>query len=192
MAFFELLKKIYIKFLDTSQTILFFVAILLIMYMFVFQPHEVSGLSMFPTFDDKELLLSSLIDVSFNNIRHGDVVVFHALPPEQDKLYIKRVIAIPGDRVKVENGAVYLNGSKLDESAYLNANVATYGGPSMPDGTEVTVSKGNLFVMGDNRPYSSDSRSWGVLPYSRLVGRSMLRFFPPKKFIVIPRDPYNK
>jgi signal peptidase I len=188
----ELLKKVYIKFLDTSQGILFFVAIVLIIYMFIAQPHEVSGLSMFPTFDDKQLLLSYMLDVDFNNIHYGDVVVFHALPPEQDKLYIKRVIAKEGDRIKVENASVYLNGNILNESGYLNPGVSTYGGLSLPDGTEVIVPKGELFVMGDNRSYSSDSRSWGFLPYDRLIGRSVLRFWPIQTFEIIKRNPYNK
>lgn len=181
------LKKLYVKFLDTSQTILFFVAILLIIYMFVAQPHEVSGSSMFPTFKDKELLLSNLLDIRFHNIKHGDVVVFHA-PSEEDKLYIKRVIGLPGDTIRLDRGSVYRNGEKLIETEYLKPDVATYGGSFLPDGKEVTVEKETLFMMGDNRSYSSDSRAWGLLPYSKLIGRSTLRFWPLQTFTLIDRD----
>lgn len=186
----EFLKKAYVKFLDTSQFILFFVAILLIAYMFILQPHEVSGLSMYPTFKNKDFLLSYLVDVRINNIRHGDVVVFHS-PVEEDKLYIKRVIGLPKDTIKLEGGAVYRNGDKVDESEYLDDSVPTFGGSFISDGKEVIVSENTLIVMGDNRPYSSDSRAWGLLPYSELIGRSLLRFWPVSTFTLIGRDPYN-
>jgi signal peptidase I len=186
----EFLKKAYVKFLDTSQFILFFVAIMLIAYMFILQPHEVSGLSMYPTFKNKDFLLSYLVDVRINNIRHGDVVVFHS-PVEEDKLYIKRVIGLPKDTIKLEGGAVYRNGDKVDESEYLDDSVPTFGGSFISDGKEVTVSENTLIVMGDNRPYSSDSRAWGLLPYSELIGRSLLRFWPVSTFTLIGRDPYN-
>ena len=186
----EFLKKAYVKFLDTSQFILFFVAILLIAYMFILQPHEVSGLSMYPTFKNKDFLLSYLVDVRINNIRHGDVVVFHS-PVEEDKLYIKRVIGLPKDTIKLEGGAVYRNGVKVDESEYLDDSVPTFGGSFISDGKEVIVSENTLIVMGDNRPYSSDSRAWGLLPYSELIGRSLLRFWPVSAFTLIGRDPYN-
>lgn len=186
----ELLKKIYFKFLDVSQTILFIVSIFLVLYIFVLQPHEVSGSSMFPTFKDKEFLFGYLLDVKTHNLRQGDVVVFHS-PVEEDKLYIKRIIAMPGDSIKVENGGVYVNNQKLDETAYLSSEVATYGGSSLRDGEAKVVPDGMLFVMGDNRPYSSDSREWGFLPYEKLVGRSTVRFWPLNTFTVIPRDPYE-
>ena len=158
--------------------------------MFILQPHEVSGLSMYPTFKNKDFLLSYLVDVRINNIRHGDVVVFHS-PVEEDKLYIKRVIGLPKDTIKLEGGAVYRNGDKVDESEYLDDSVPTFGGSFISDGKEVIVSENTLIVMGDNRPYSSDSRAWGLLPYSELIGRSLLRFWPLSTFTLIGRDPYN-
>ena len=182
--------KVYFKFLDVSQTILFFASGLLILYMFVIQPHEVSGSSMYPTFHDKEFLLSYLLDVRFHLIYHGDVVVFHA-PKEADKLYIKRVIGLPGDKVKVEDGLVYVNGKKLDEKSYLNSTVATYGGTFLHDGEEITVPSESLCVMGDNRPFSSDSREWGFVSFEKLIGRSMVRIWPPQTLTWIPRNPYK-
>lgn len=190
-SFLDILKNIYFKFLDTSQTILFFASILLIVYIFVLQPHEVSGSSMYPTFKDKEFLLSYLLDVKFGSLRHGDVVVFHS-PKEEDKLYIKRIIGMPGDRIRVEGGVVYRNDNKLDESPYLESTIATYGGSSLRDGETKEVLPGTLLVMGDNRPYSSDSREWGLLEYKKLVGRSSVRIWPLNTFTVIKRDPYNK
>lgn len=196
--FLMFLKNAYVKFLDASQFILFFVAILLIGYMFVIQPHEVSGSSMYPNFKNKEFLLSYILDVQLSSItkgrtlgiRHGDVIVFHS-PVEEDKLYIKRVIGLPGDRIKLENGNVYFNGEKLDESEYLDSSVSTFGGSFLQDGSEVIVEPETFFVMGDNRPYSSDSRAWGLLSYKELIGRSMVRFYPPQAFKFVSRDPYR-
>lgn len=182
-----LLLRIYLKFLDSAQFLLFIASFILVLYMWVIQPHEVSGSSMFPTFKDKEILLSYLLDVRFHLVKHGDVVVFHS-PIEKDKLYIKRVIGIQGDIVRVTDGFVYLNNKKLDESKYLKSSVVTYGGAFLKDGEAITVPNGSLFVMGDNRPYSSDSRQWGFLTYDKLIGRSMVRIIPP--FTLIPRDPY--
>lgn len=189
----EIVKKIYIKFLDTLQELLIVASFFLVLYMFVLQPHQVDGLSMYPTFKNKELLLSYLLDVKIKNFlsfRHGDVIVFHS-PIEQDKLYIKRIIGMPGDRIRVDNGSVYLNEKKLDESGYLASSVFTYGGSFLHDGATVTVPPDSFLVMGDNRPGSSDSRAWGFVSYDKLIGRSMMRIWPPTAFTVVKRDPYK-
>lgn len=186
----ELFKKIYLKFLDTAQAFLFVVSFFLVLYIFVIQPHEVSGSSMHPTFKDKEFLLSYLLDVQLQSIKRGDVIVFHS-PVEEDKLYIKRVIGVPGDTLRIENGKVFHNEVLLDESAYLSSEVATYGGSFLHDMETVSVPEGTFFVMGDNRPYSSDSREWGFLPYDKLIGRSMVRVWPANTFTLIERDPYK-
>ena len=187
------LKRIYFKFLDVSQTILFGASFLLVIYIFVLQPHQVSGSSMYPTFKDQQLLFSYLLDVQFHNLHRGDVVVFHAPPAsEADKLYIKRIIGMPGDSVRVEGGAVYINDAKLNESAYLKPDVATYGGSFLKDGETQVVPSNAYFVMGDNRPYSSDSRAWGFVTYTKLIGRSAVRFWPVNTFTIVPRNPYKK
>src|SRR3989344_5673678 len=95
----RVLNKVYLRFLDSAQTILFFAAFLLMIFMFIIQTHPVDGLSMFPTFNHQEWLLSYLVDAklsNYGNFKRGDVVVFHA-PDEEDKLYIKRIIGIQGD-----------------------------------------------------------------------------------------------
>ncbi len=187
----EFLKKAYFKFLDVSQSILFVASFFLVLYIFVVQPHQVSGSSMYPTFKDQQIMLSYLLDVQFHTLRRGDVVVFHS-PVESDKLYIKRVIGLEGDSVSVHDGSVYVNGTKLDESSYLKPDVVTYGGSFLKDGDVVTVPPGSYFVMGDNRPFSSDSRAWGFVTYGKLIGRSMARILPPNTFTIVKRDPYHK
>lgn len=189
MSFIDLLKKIYFFILDSLQAILIFCGFLLVLYAFVIRPHEVSGQSMFPTFKDKELLLSNLLAVKFNSLKKGDVVVFEA-PYEKDKLFIKRIIALPGDRVMVANGSVYLNGQLLDESAYLKPEVKTYGGAFFQDNTELVVPEGTVVVFGDNRPHSSDSREWGFLENKKLIGRSTVRIWPKDTFSLI-KNPFG-
>lgn len=185
----EIVSKIWYIFLDTFQAILITASILMVLYAFVLQPNEVSGSSMFPTFKDKELLLSYMLDVKMDKITFGDVVVFHA-PTEDDKKFIKRVIGLPGDIIMVHDGGLYRNGKRLDERAYLKDDVVTYPGSFLQEGIEVTVPDGSLIVIGDNRPGSSDSREWGFLPKEKLIGRSLVRIYPFSSFTII-KNPYK-
>ncbi len=188
MEFLNLLvHKIYIIIVDSLQTILLVASVILIFYVFLIRPHEVTGFSMFPTYDNKEMLLTFLPDKNIKKLHHGDVIVFYS-PVEPEKLYIKRVIGMPGDTVMVQDGQVSLNGAPLSEP-YLRSTVATYGGAFLPNGQTATVDPGTLFMMGDNRENSSDSREWGFLKEDRIVGRSVARIFPPQHFNLI-KNPY--
>ena len=145
---------------------------------------------MYPTFTDKEFLLSYLLDVRLDKYKRGDVVVFHS-PVELEKLYIKRVIGVAGDQIMVQGGKLYRNGEIVDESLYLGAGVVTQGGAFLQDGVQQVVPEGYICVMGDNRPYSSDSREWGFLAKDRVVGKSVLRIFPINKLHVV-HNPYTE
>ena len=164
-------------------------ALFVVIYAFVFQFHEVSGESMFPNFKNKEYVLTSLLPARLNSLKKGDVVVFHS-PVDQDRLYIKRVIALPGDQVSIMNGQVYVNNTLLNESAYLNPQIKTQGAQFLPEGQTKTIINDAVFVMGDNRNNSSDSREWGFLEKNRIVGRSMYRVWPITEFKVI-KNPYQ-
>lgn len=179
-----ILRRIYYFLLDTIQTILIVASVLMVLYAFVVQPNQVSGSSMYPTFKDKEYLLSNLLNVRLDKYTRGDVIVFHP-PVEHDKLYIKRVIGLAGDTVMIKDGKVYLNGAVLDESSYLQPMVETYGENFLHEGATVVVPEGFLFVMGDNRPGSSDSREWGFVDKTQVLGESMVRIFPLNKFKII-------
>lgn len=132
---------------------------------------------MFPNFHDKEYVLTNLITLRFGAPVQGDVIVFKA-PPDPDKDFIKRVIGVAGDTVMVKDGNVYVNGQLFDESTYLKDDVRTYGGSFLKDGDTVTVPSGEYFVMGDNRPYSSDSREWGFVPAGNIIGKSFFVYWP--------------
>lgn len=132
---------------------------------------------MFSTFYDKEYVLTDLISYRFQEPLKGDVIVFQA-PVDVDKDFIKRIIGRPGDSVALRLGDVYVNNTKLNESSYLDSSVKTYGGRFLQDGQTVVVPKDSYFVMGDNRPYSSDSREWGFLDRAKIIGKSFFVYFP--------------
>lgn len=174
----EFLKKAYFFTLDLLQTILLAASIFLVIYIFFFRPFQVSGESMYSTFKNKEYILTNIISVKLNMpINRGDVIVFKA-PTDQDKDFIKRVIGIAGDSVLVQGGFVYVNGEKVDEEPYLDEDVRTYGGSFIKDEIPVTVPEGEFIVMGDNRPFSSDSREWGFLKRDEIIGKSFFVYWP--------------
>lgn len=182
------LRKIYFLLLDALQTLLIAAAAFLVVYMFLFRPFQVKGESMYPNFQDKEYVLTNLIGLKFGKLKLGDVVIFKA-PPDPDKDFIKRVIGVPGDKLMVKNGTVYLNGQQLNESVYLSGDIKTIGGAFLQENEEVTVGPNEYFVMGDNRPESSDSREWGFVPQGNVIGMSFLIYWPVSKLEVVS-NPY--
>ena len=185
-----LLRKIYNFILDTAQSILLAAAVFLVIYVFLFRPFQVNGQSMYPTFFDKQYILTNLITLRFGDPKHGDVIVFKA-PPDPEKDYIKRVIGESGDKVSIQNGSVYLNGQKLDESKYLKPDVITNGGAFLQEGQEITIPSNDFFVMGDNRPFSSDSREWGFVPIKNVIGKSFFVYWPLNTMELV-KNPYGK
>ena len=166
----DIVRKIYAFFVDTIQTLLLAASIFLIIYAFLMRPFQVSGESMFPTFKNNEYILTDLIGLRFSELKRGDIVVFKA-PTDEDKDYIKRIIGLPGDRILLEDGKVHVNEDPLDESIYLTPDVQTYGGSFLQENEAIVVPEEHYFVMGDNRPYSSDSREWGFLSKKEVIGK---------------------
>jgi signal peptidase I len=164
-----------------------FIAMIIVLpiRMFVAQPFIVSGLSMFPTFHDKEYLIIDELSYYMHEPIRNDVVVFHfPYNPSKKPLYfIKRIIGLPGETVIIDDGVVTIKntdnpeGFKLTET-YINEKFTTSG--------TYTLGKDDYFVMGDNRNASSDSRSWGVLQRKYIVGRAYLRLFPLSKMSFLP------
>jgi signal peptidase I len=179
----EILRKIYYLLFDLIQTLVIAGAIFVVIYAFLFRPYQVNGHSMDPTFQDGEYVLTNLISVRLGQIHRGDVIVFVA-PPDKEKDYIKRLIGLPGDTIKVSGGNVYLNGKKLDQT-FLPSNVKTFGGAFLQENTQVVVPQGEYFVMGDNREFSSDSREWGFVTQKELIGKSFLVYWPLNHFRIV-------
>lgn len=185
-----LLRRIWLWFLDFIETIVIALAIFVVMYRFLFQPHQVNGSSMYDNFTDGEYLLTDKISYRFNLPERGDVMVFKA-PKNEDYDYIKRIIGLPGDMVKIESGKVFINNVLLDESGYLDPGLTTRAGYYAKEGLTISVPAENYFALGDNRNNSSDSRDWGVIPAANLVGKAWIRYWPVNQFGIVKKYPKN-
>src|SRR3989338_5015262 len=170
-------------FLDILQVIVFAVAIFLFVYLLLLQPHKIKGSSMYHNFEDVEFLLTDKITYRFNEPKRGDVVVFKSPPDDRDE-FIKRIIGLPGDKVLISGGKVYLNEKVLEEN-YLEETVYTSPGRFLAENQALEVPTDSYLVLGDNRPYSSDSRAWGFIEKSKITGRAWLVYWPIKKAGII-------
>ncbi len=145
---------------------------------FAVQAVHVEGLSMFATLDDNDYLIANKIDYRLHAPQRGDIIILRP-PTDNSKDFIKRIIALPGERLLISDGIVYINGHKLDESYLPEAWVVlnNWGGP---DGT--IVPPNDYFVMGDNRNRSQDSRTFGFISRDRIDGRAWFRIWPLTHF----------
>ncbi len=166
-------QKLGAFFMDILEVIVLAVGIFLIVYLLILRPHKIKGQSMHPTFPDAEYLLTEKVSYYREDPRRGDVIVFK--PPISEDEFIKRVIALPGETVMVINGKVFVNDKQLKED-YIK--VDTNSGAFLSEGEKYVVPEGNYFVMGDNRPHSSDSRAWGPITKKVITGKAWLIYYP--------------
>ncbi len=152
---------------DTVETILLAVVLFLVINTLSARV-RVENISMKPTLQPGEFLLVNRVAYKIGEPEIGDIIVFHA-PGPSDLDYIKRVVGLPGDHVKISEGVVYVNDQPLYEP-YI-ADPPRYSG-------EWDVPNDQLFVLGDNRNNSSDSHMWGFVPYEDIVGRALLIYWP--------------
>jgi signal peptidase I len=131
---------------------------------------------MLPSLKEGEFVVINRLAYIFGSPERGDIIVFK-FPLDPNRRYIKRVIGLTGDSIHVRDGKVFINGEPLVEP-YI-------AGPSRYDG-DYTVGEGELFVMGDNRSNSLDSRNWGNLPLDHVIGRAELVYWPPTAVGLIP------
>jgi len=177
-------------FLDILEVIVFAVGIFFFVYLLIMRPHKIKGQSMQPNFPDSEYLLTEKVTYYLNNPARGDVVVLTP-PPSVSTTdeFIKRVIGLPGERVMVKNGHVFINDKQIHES-YLASTVYTNPGDFLAEGQEYIVPDGEYFVMGDNRPNSSDSRYWGPITKSEMTGRAWIVYWPIDRTGVVQKPSY--
>ena len=172
---------------ETGKVIILALVIVVPIRMFVFQPFLVRGESMEPNFRQGDYLVIDELSFRFRDPTRGEVVVLK-FPGNVSQRYIKRIIGLPGETVKVQDGkvAVLKDGKEiiLNESGYLPPNLQT------PGNTNVSLRDKEYFMMGDNRPFSSDSRQWGVLERNLIVGRVLVRLFPPNALAKIHEPSY--
>ena len=130
---------------------------------------RVDGSSMEPSLHSGEFVIVNRLAYRFSDLEHGDVVVFH-FPGDPDQEYIKRIIGLPGDKVRVLDGAVYINNQVVDEP-YIAARPRYQGDWKVPED--------QIFVLGDNRNNSSDSHNFGPVPIENVVGEAFFIYWPP-------------
>lgn len=148
---------------------------------FVAEPFIVSGSSMVPNYHNREYLVVNKMSYRFNEPARGDVIVFK-YPKDTSQYFIKRVIGLPGEKVKVENGKVFIYNEQNPEGKSLNEEYLSNQDITFGKNDIVTLGSDEFFVLGDNRLASSDSRVWGVLPRHDIVGTAWLRVFPLNTF----------
>lgn len=153
---------------------------------FIAQPFVVSGESMVPTFQNKNYLIVDQLTYRFKTPERGDVIIFH--PPGQPKgiYYIKRIIGLPGEIITVKGGIVTITNTEHPDGWILNEPYIS--APTTLNVENKKIEEEEYFVMGDNRPFSSDSRTWGVLPKENIIGRAFLRLFPLKSISALPGE----
>jgi signal peptidase I len=161
------------------RDLVFSVLIAIVMIVFIYQPVKVEGTSMMPTLTNEERIFINKFTYKFGlgSVERGDTVVFW-YPQDTTKSYIKRVIGVPGDRIRVDAGQVYVNGQALAED-YVPKDFRDYS--SWREGQEQVVPDGRYFVLGDHRNQSSDSRMWGYVPRENIYGKAVFVYWPLDK-----------
>lgn len=169
-------------FTELLKFVLIAAAIVFPIRLFVAQPFIVSGASMEPTFHNAQYLIVDELSYRLHAPQREDVIIFR-YPKNPKEFFIKRIIGLPGETVSINGDQITItrtDGTTLNlEEPYIvnhgNGSNATY-----------TLTSDDYFVMGDNRPESSDSRVWGPLPRENIIGRAYLRLFPVNTFGVLP------
>lgn len=157
---------------EILQTAFISFGIFLFVYVFLVQPHRVQGVSMEPNFENSELLLTEKISYKLSSPKRGDVIVFQA-PVSRKVDFIKRIIGLPGETVKIENGTILINNHEYaDRQKVL--------GQTLGDKT-VVLGKDEYFVLGDNRSASSDSRTFGSIKKNSIRGKVWFIYWPIAK-----------
>ncbi|MCC6367914.1 MAG: signal peptidase I [Bryobacterales bacterium] len=156
------------------------VVIAIVVILFLYQPVKVEGTSMMPSLVDQERIFINKFVYKFGigDIQRGDMIVFH-FPADPSKSYIKRVIGLPGDTIAVEDGVVYVNGKRLDE---------TYVPDEYRDRQSIPllrVPPEHYYVLGDHRTSSNDSRAWGPVHRQYIYGKAVFVYWPLEKMGIL-------
>jgi signal peptidase I len=158
--------------------LLFCVIVSSFIILFVYQPVKVEGGSMEPGLEDQERIFINKLVYRWENVRRGDIVVFR-YPHDPHKSFIKRVIALPGDTIRISFGHVYVNGKAVAEPYVPEEFLDTRSHP------ETVIPANMYFVLGDHRSMSNDSREFGPVPRSHIYGKAVFGYWPPEKMGVL-------
>jgi signal peptidase I len=169
------------SFLREVAEVILLAVILYIGISFAVQTVHVEGLSMFATLDDNDYLIANKIDYRLHAPQRGDIIILR--PPNNNSTdFIKRVIALPGERLLIRDGVVYINGHRLVEPYLPEAWVVFNNWPATGSSNGTVIPPNQYFVMGDNRNKSQDSRYFGPIGRDRIDGRAWFRIWPLDHF----------
>lgn len=175
-SFWDNIKKDFVELVE-------FVAVLAAIFIFIrliiAEPHKVSGSSMVPNFHDGDYLITNKLATNFSEPARGEVIILKN-PRDINKVFIKRVIGLPKDKLMISGGKIYIN-DKIIGEPYLPADTIIKGGSYLKEAVTIIVPEGQYFVMGDNREGSSDSREWGPVQKDLIIGQAYLRYWPLQK-----------
>ena len=172
----------------TSRGILEFLVLLVFSFVVVFgiirpfvaEAYYIPSKSMVPTLEVGDRVLVNKFIYRFEAPKRGDIVIFDSVEGNKQETLIKRVIGLPGDKIQLRHGTLFLNGQRQNEPYVVNSPCAR-GVPKTCSYGPVTVPKGHYFLMGDNRAGSEDSRYFGSVPRDDIKGEAFLRFWPPDR-----------
>jgi len=183
--------------LEIAETLVLTLIIFFVIQTFVAQPYKVQQQSMEHTLEPDQYVLVDKLTPRFDSYSRGDIIVF--TPPEEwvqddGTPFIKRVIGLGGETVEIRDGDVFIDGTKLDEP-YIYA--AEPGDPPQPttapgDEDRWVIPAGEVFLMGDHRSNSADSRTFGPVPTEHVIGRAWLRYWPLNVFGILPTPTYSE
>lgn len=157
--------------------------VIFFMIRFAVENYRIEGYSMEPNFHDGQFLLVNKINYLIGDPQRGDVIVFR-YPQNPKKNFIKRVIGLPGEKVQIRAGKLYINDVRVPEP--YPYNFADYDwGPQ-------TIGANEYFVLGDNRPESSDSHAWGMLPKQNIIGKAWVSYWPPGEWGLVTDFQYSQ
>lgn len=176
------------EFREWTKALIIAVLLAAVIRYFLFAPIVVDGLSMMPTLHDTDRMIVNKFSYKIGDPKRFDIIVFHA--PE-NKDYIKRVIGLPGDRIEYKDDILYVNGEAVEEPYLDEYKKEVIDGPLTEPFTledkigQETVPEGHLFVMGDNRRYSKDSRHIGTIPMEKVLGDTNIIYWPLEDFRIV-------
>lgn len=170
--------------LETGRTLVIALLIVVPLRLYVAQPFFVRGASMEPSFSNGDYLIIDELSYRFREPERGEVVVFR-FPGDPSQFFIKRIIGLPGDTVVAENGSI-----RIERSGKTTVLSEPYLQAETPDDFRITTGPNEYVVLGDNRPASSDSRRWGILPRDNVVGKVFLTVWPVEEFSAFAAPTY--
>lgn len=171
--------------LDIAQSFVISFTIYILIFHFIAQPQRVVSVSMQPNFFENDRLIVEKISYRFSEPKRGDVIVFK-YPENEDISLIKRIIGLPGETLTIKDNNIYINDQLLTEP-YVKDQESTVPNAVIKENTPFVINPNEYVVMGDNRLESGDSRQWGTISDTHIIGRAIFRFWPPRTLGILSR-----